>query len=122
MTNFVAINSAYAVDLYGQANAESANGVFRTCGGGQLDYMRAARLSGSGKTIIMLPSTAGRDERSRIVGQLAAGDLVTTHRDDIDYVVTEYGVAALRGTTVSERARWRYRWPLRAPNQWRRIR
>ncbi len=100
---FVAINSAYAVDLYGQATAESASGVFRTCGGGQLDYMRAARMTPNGLTIIMLPSTGGRDQRSRIVTQLAAGELVTTHRDDVDFVVTEHGVAALRGTTLRER-------------------
>ena len=101
--DFVAINSALSVDLYGQVTAETIDGKMRSSGAGQMDFMRAARLAPGGRTIIMLPAT-GREGESRIVARLAAGDLVTTHRADVDYVVTEYGVAKLRGATLENRA------------------
>jgi len=101
---FTAINGALAVDLYGQVDAETLAGRFLTNGGGQMDYARAARLSPGGRSIIMLASTGGRDQGTRIVPRLAAGDLVTTHRADVDFVVTEYGVADLRRATLAERA------------------
>lgn len=104
IADFTAINSAFAVDLYGQATAESVDGDFRTSGGGQMDYMRAARLAPRGRSIIMLASTGGRDHGSRILPRFAAGELITTHRADVDWVVTEYGVADLRNTTLKQRA------------------
>ncbi len=102
--DFVAINSAFAVDLFGQSTAESVNGSFRTSGAGQMDYVRAARLAPRGRSIIMLASTGGKDRSSRIVPSLAAGDLITSHRADVDFVVTEYGVADLRLTSLKQRA------------------
>ena len=103
LDHFTAINSAMVVDLYGQVNAESVGGRLRTSGGGQMDYARAAHLAPNGRSIIMLPSTGGRDGASRIVPRLAAGDLVTSHRADVDYVVTEWGVADLRLTDLATR-------------------
>lgn len=105
LDHFTAINSAMVVDLYGQVNAETVNGRLRTSGGGQMDYARAARLAKGGRGIIMLPSTGGKDAATRIVPRLAAGDLVTTHRCDVDFIVTEHGVADLRNTALKERAR-----------------
>jgi len=102
--DFIAVNSALAVDLYGQVNAESIGGRFFTNGGGQMDYARAARLSRGGRCIIMLASRGGRDQASRILPGMAAGDLVTTHRADVDFIVTEHGVADLRHATLAERA------------------
>ena len=67
--------------------------------------MRAANRSKGGKAIIVVPSTARAGTVSRIVATLAPGTHVTTGKNDVDYVVTEYGVAQLRGRTVRERAR-----------------
>jgi len=105
LDDFTAINSAMAVDFYGQVNAETVAGRLRTSGGGQMDYARAARLAKGGRSIIMLAATGGKDQASRIVPRFAAGDLVTTHRCDVDFIVTEYGVADLRNTALKERAR-----------------
>ena len=104
LPGFIAINSALAVDLTGQVNAESILGKLRTSGGGQMDYARAARLTPRGRCVIMLASTGGRDAGTRIVPRHAAGDLITTHRADVDYVVTEHGIADLRLTTLTQRA------------------
>ncbi|MGF1507527.1 MAG: acetyl-CoA hydrolase/transferase C-terminal domain-containing protein, partial [Anaerolineae bacterium] len=72
---------------------------------GQVDFIRGAEMSKGGKPIIALPATAKGGGLSRIVGQLRPGAGVTTTRNDVHFVVTEYGVAALHGRTIRERAR-----------------
>jgi len=102
--NFVSINSALQVDLSGQVNGETLGGIQMAGLGGQMDFVRGASLSKNGRSIIALPATAGGGKTSRIVAQLEAGSAVTTPRADVHYVVTEYGVAELRGKTVRQRA------------------
>jgi acyl-CoA hydrolase/RimJ/RimL family protein N-acetyltransferase len=99
-----AINSAMEVDLTGQATAESIGGTLYSGIGGQADFMRGAVLAPGGKTILALPSTALNDTVSRIVPVLAEGAGVTLTRGDVRYVVTEYGIAYLRGKNIRERA------------------
>ncbi|MGH7316533.1 MAG: acetyl-CoA hydrolase/transferase family protein, partial [Candidatus Rokuibacteriota bacterium] len=94
---FVSVNSALEVDLLGQVNAESVDGRQVTGIGGQFDFVLGAARAEGGRSIIALPATASRGSRSRIVARLAAGARVTTPRFLADYVVTEHGVAALRG-------------------------
>lgn len=103
--SLVSINSAIEVDLLGQVGAELARGVHIGAVGGQVDFSRAASLTGS-RSVIALRSTTGSGERaeSTIVPALRSG-VVTTARVDVDVVVTEHGVAVLTGCTVAERAR-----------------
>jgi acetyl-CoA hydrolase len=98
----VAINAALEVDLTGQVNAETIGGAYVGAVGGQVDFVRAAMASPGGRSIIALPSTARGGEASRIVPRLKDG-IVTTSRADADLVVTEHGIADLRGATVRER-------------------
>ncbi len=99
----VAINSAIQVDVTGQVCADSIGPRLFSGVGGQMDFMRGAALSLGGKPIIALPSTATDDTVSRIVPTLAEGAGVTTTRAHVQYVVTEYGVAALHGRSIRER-------------------
>jgi 4-hydroxybutyrate CoA-transferase len=99
-----AINSAFEVDLLGHANAEYAAGARVACGGGQWDFFRAAHQSEGGAAMLVIP-TATKDGHSRIVADLGGSRHVTSAAPDIDYVVTEFGVACLVGATASERAR-----------------
>jgi acetyl-CoA hydrolase len=101
---FVAINGALEVDLTGQVNAETAGGRHIGLVGGQMDFIRAANRAAEGRSIIALQSTNRERTRSRIVASLADG-VVTTPRAEADVVVTEHGVAELRGRTLGERAR-----------------
>lgn len=98
-----AINSAIEVDLSGQVCADSVGTRIYSGIGGQLDFVRGAARSEGGKAIIALPSTA-KGGISRIVPRLRDGAGVVTTRGDIHYVVTEYGVANLRGKSLRERA------------------
>jgi acyl-CoA hydrolase len=100
---FVSINSALEVDLFGQVNAEIANGRRVSGVGGLVDFMRGAKASPGGRSILALPATA-RGGASRIVSRLAPGAVVSAARADLDYVVTEHGAAALRYGSVEERA------------------
>jgi len=100
---FVAINSALEVDLGGQCNAETAGGRAIGLAGGQVDFVRAANRAPEGRSIIALQSTNRDRTRSRIVARLANG-IVTTPRAEADCVVTEHGIAELRGRTLAERA------------------
>ena len=102
--NMVAINSALAVDLTGQATAESIGKLFYSGIGGQADFMRGAVLSPGGRTVLVLPSTAEGGATSRIVSLLPEGTGVTLTRGDVHYVVTEYGIAYLHGKNIRERA------------------
>ncbi len=99
-----AINSALAIDLTGQATAESIGTVFYSGIGGQSDFMRGAVLAPEGKTILAMLSTAKNEEVSRIVPLLPAGSGVTLNRGDVHYVVTEYGIAYLHGKSIRDRA------------------
>jgi 4-hydroxybutyrate CoA-transferase len=102
--NVVAINSAIQVDIMGQVVADTMGPVQFTGIGGQVDFMRGAARSKGGKAIIALPSTAKRGEVSRVVAKIGEGAAVTTMRADVDYVVTEHGVARLKGKMLRERA------------------
>lgn len=102
--NMTAINMALEIDLTGQSTAESIGKLFYSGVGGQADFMRGAVLARNGKTILALPSTAEDGTVSRIVPFLKEGAGVTLHRGDVHYVVTEYGIAYLRGKNVRERA------------------
>lgn len=101
---FVSINSAIEVDLTGQINAEVLGDRYVGAIGGHADYVRAASRSPNGRSIIAMPSAVVRSGISRIVPTLRSG-VVTTSRADVDTVVTEHGVAELRGRTLRERAR-----------------
>ena len=100
--NMVAINSALEVDLLGQVCADTIGPKQFSGVGGQLDFVRGARMSEGGKAVIALPSTA-KGGISRIVPTLKEGAAVTTSRNDVDYVVTDYGIASLKGKTVIDR-------------------
>ena len=102
--NFVAINSSIEVDLLGQANAEMVRGRQVSAAGGLVDFMRGARRSKGGRAVLALASTTSDGKTSRIVPALAPGTAVTCSRYDIDFVVTENGVADLRDTTPTRRA------------------
>jgi len=97
------VNSAIEVDITGQVNAEQAGGRYLGAVGGQLDFVRGAQASPGGRSIIALPSTTPDGQRSRLVRSLE-GRPVTTPRSDVDVIITEYGVAELRGCSFSERA------------------
>jgi acyl-CoA hydrolase len=100
--NLYAINSGVEVDLTGNVNSEVAAGRYLGAIGGQLDFVRGASASPGGRSIIALPSTTPDGKHSRIVASLE-GRPVTTPRGDADIVVTEYGIADLRGRSFSER-------------------
>ncbi len=100
----IAINSALEVDLTGQVCTDQIGHRFYSGIGGQADFMRGAARSPGGKAIIAMPSTAQHNTVSRIVPTLTSGGGVTTTRGDVQFVVTEFGVADLRGKSIMERA------------------
>ena len=100
----VSINSCVQVDLMGQVASESIGPRQISGVGGQVDFVRGAAMSRGGRSIIAMASTA-KNGRSKIVPILDEGTAVTTSRNDVDYVVTEYGIAHLKGCTLRERAR-----------------
>ena len=102
--NMVSINSCVQVDLMGQAASETVGykQISGTCG--QVDFIRGAAMSRGGRSILAFPSTV-KGRTSKIVPLLDEGAAVTTSRDDVDYVVTEYGAAHLKGRTLRDRAR-----------------
>ena len=101
--NMVCINSCVQVDLMGQVASESI-GLKQISGvGGQVDFVRGAAMSKNGRSIMAMPSTV-KGKASKIVPVLDEGSAVTTSRNDVDYVVTEYGVAHLTGKTLRQRA------------------
>jgi acyl-CoA hydrolase len=103
--NFVSVNSTIAVDLLGQCASETVAGSYYSSSGGQADFARGAMYSDGGQGFVVLHSTAHEAAQSKIVPQLAAGDVVTTLKNTVDKVVTEWGVAELRGRSIRERAR-----------------
>jgi acyl-CoA hydrolase len=103
LDRLVAVNSAVEVDLTGQVGAEVADGVHVGAVGGQGDFVRGAQMAARGRSIIALPATARRGKVSRIVTRLSGP--VTTARSDADLVITEHGIADLRGQPLQERMR-----------------
>lgn len=100
---FISINSAVEVDLAGQINAETVRGRQISGIGGSVDYSEAAFASDGGLRIIAMPATTRDGSRSRIVETLDRGAAVTVPRSTADLVVTEHGVADLRGRSIAER-------------------
>lgn len=103
--NMVSINSCIEVDLMGQVVSECIGTKQFSGVGGQVDYVRGAMLSPGGKSIMAMPATAAKGTVSRIVPFLTHGAAITTSRNDVDYVVTEYGIAHLKAKTLKERAK-----------------
>ena len=102
--NMVAVNSAIMVDLTGQIASESAGSRMTSGTGGQLAFAIGSNLSKGGRNIIALPSTARDGSVSRIVPQLQPGTVVTTPRTLADIIITEHGIAKLKGKTQRQRA------------------
>ena len=105
--DFLSVNSAIEVDFFGQVCAESVGTKHVSGSGGQWEYVRGATRSKGGKSFIAFTSTAGTGDKmvSRIVPTLALGAKVTTGKNDVDHIVSEYGIAKLRGKTVSQRTK-----------------
>lgn len=103
--SFVSINGTLEVDLFGQAASETLGSSYWSGSGGQADFARGAQYSAGGDGFIVLRSTTDQGRVSRIKATLQSGAVVTTPKNTVDNVVTEYGVAELRGRTVAERAR-----------------
>lgn len=101
---FVSVNATTEVDLYGQCASETIAGRYWSSSGGQADFARGAMYAPEGQAFVVLRSTA-RDGRSRIRASLTDGSVVTTLKNTVDHVVTEWGVAELRGRSISQRAR-----------------
>jgi len=100
--NFVSINATLSVDFLGQCASETIDGSYYSSSGGQNDFARGAMYSDGGQGFVVLHSTTSKGD-SRIVAQLAPGEVVTTPKNTVDKVVTEWGVAELRGRSISER-------------------
>lgn len=103
--NMVSINSCLQVDLLGQVVSDTIGLSQFSAVGGQVDFVRGATMSKGGRSIIAMPATAKKGTVSRIVPLITEGSAVTTPRNDVNYVVTEYGIAQLKGKTLKERAK-----------------
>jgi acyl-CoA hydrolase len=103
LDNLVSVNSTVEVDFLGQCNSETINGVYYSSTGGQTDFAKGVRMTKNGRGIICLYSTAKNDTISKIVSTLPAGAVVSTSKNDVDMIVTEYGKAELKGKTVQGR-------------------
>ena len=102
--DFAAINATTEVDLLGQAASETIAGSYWSGSGGQADFARGAMYAPRGQGFLVLPSTAASGTISRIVPRLNEGSVVTTLKNTVDKIVTEHGVAELRGRSIRERA------------------
>jgi len=103
--NFVAINATTEVDFFGQCASETVAGRYFSSSGGQYDFSRGAMYSDSGQGFIVLQSTTRDGSKSKIRPTLTPGSVVTTSKNTVDKVVTEFGVAEMRGKTLRERTR-----------------
>src|SRR5215210_5548668 len=103
--SFVAVNATLEVDFLGQCASESLGSEYWSSSGGQPDFARGAIFAEHGQAFIVLHSTTADESVSRIVAQLHPGAAVTTFKNVVDKVVTEYGVAELRGSSIRERTR-----------------
>jgi len=107
-SQFVAINNAIMCDLSGQVCSESIGFSQFSCTGGQVNFVRGARMAPGGKSFLVLESTTKKADGamiSKIVTAFPPGAVVTTPRSDVDYIVTEYGAAHLRGKTIPARVK-----------------
>lgn len=103
--NMVSINSCLQIDLLGQVVSDTI-GLSQFSGvGGQVDFVRGATMSRGGRSIIAMPSTAKNNTISKIVPTITENSAITTPRNDVNYIVTEYGIAQLKGKTLKNRAR-----------------
>lgn len=102
---FISVNSALEVDLLGQCNLEHAGGRSISGPGGAPDFARGARVSNGGRSIVALSATHSAGKGSRVVPRLSERSIATLSRVDVDYIVTEFGVARLAGASVHERAK-----------------
>ena len=105
--NFISINNAVDIDLFGQINAESAGTKHISGAGGQLDFVHGAYLSNGGKSFICMSSTFTTKDgtvQSRIKPTLSNGSIVSDTRANINYFVTEYGIVNLKGLSSWQRA------------------
>ena len=98
---FVSINATTEVDLIGQCASETVGGRYWSSSGGQADFARGAMYSPHGKAFVVLPSTAVGGSVSRIRATLSPGSVVTTLKNTVDHIVTEHGVAEMRGRSIS---------------------
>ena len=101
---FVSINATTEVDLLGQCASETVRGRYWSSSGGQADFARGAMFSPHGMGFVVLPSTAAGGTVSRISATLTQGSAVTTLKNTVDHIVTEHGVAEMRGRSISQRA------------------
>ena len=101
---FCAVNATMQVDLLGQCASESLGSHYISSTGGQADFMRGAALSEGGQSFIVTHATAVNGTISRIQPTLTPGAVVTTHKNIVDKVVTEHGVAELHGRSIRQRA------------------
>jgi acyl-CoA hydrolase len=102
--NFVAINATTEVDFYGQCASETVAGQYYSSSGGQYDFSRGAMYSEGGQGFIVLQSTTRDGSMSKIRPTLTPGSVVTTSKNTVDKIVTEFGVAEMRGQTIRDRA------------------
>jgi len=102
--NFVSINATTEVDIYGQCASETVAGRYYSSSGGQADFARGAMYAEGGQAFVVLRSMT-RTGRSRIRARLTDGSVVTTLKNTVDHVVTEWGIAELRGRPLAQRAR-----------------
>jgi 4-hydroxybutyrate CoA-transferase len=102
--NMVAVNSAVAIDLTGQISAESIGERVISGSGGQTTFAIGTCMSKEGRNITVLPSTAGKGKYTRIVPALEKGTVITVPRILADCVVTEFGIAGLKGKSQRQRA------------------
>lgn len=105
LDNLVSINSTVEIDFLGQCNSERIRNHYYSSTGGQTDFMKGVKKTAHGKGIICMYSTAKNDTVSTIVPVLYTGSPVSTSKNDTDIVVTEYGIAYLKGKTIKERTK-----------------
>jgi acyl-CoA hydrolase len=103
--NFISVNATFEVDLFGQCASETLGTTYWSGSGGQADFARGSQFSSGGDGFVVLRSTTANGSISRITPTLQQGAVVTTMKNTVDNVVTEHGVAELRGRTLEERAR-----------------
>ena len=103
--NVVSVNSCIQVDLMGQVVSDTIGLSQFSAVGGQVDFVRGAALSKNGRSIIAMPSTAKNNTISKIVPTIEDKSAITTTRNDVNCIVTEYGIAFLKGKTLKERAK-----------------
>lgn len=103
--NFISVNACLEIDLFGQVCAESLGTRHYSGSGGQVDYVRGANISKGGKGFIAMTSTAKNGAISKIKPVLTPGSIVTTPKNEVDFLVTENNIVRLKGQTASERAK-----------------